>query len=213
VAAQILNSFPDGAWLVELAPLASPNLVPQAVATVLGLREGQETPLLTLLIDYLRDKHLLLLLDNCEHVVGSCAQLIESLLQTCPHLRILTTSREALSIAGEMIFAVPSLSLPDPHPPTVDALRQCESVCLFLERARSGLPDFQLTVDNASAVAQVCRRLDGIPLALELAAAKVNMLRVEQIAARLSDRFHLLTGGSRTALPRQQTLLATMDWS
>jgi transcriptional regulator with XRE-family HTH domain len=212
-AAQILNSFPDGVWLVELASLADSGLVSQAVGTVLGIREGQETPLLTLLIDYLRDKRLLLLLDNCEHVVDTCAQLSETLLQSCSHLHILTSSREALGIAGETIFHVPSLSLPDTQHQTPDELSQCESVRLFIERAKSALPDFQLTAKNASAIAQVCQQLDGIPLALELAAAKVNVLRVEQIAARLSDRFLLLTGGSRTALPRHQTLRATMDWS
>jgi predicted ATPase/class 3 adenylate cyclase len=208
------DRFPDGVWLVELAPLADPALVPQAVATVLDLREDAGRPLLATLTDFLRGKDLLLIIDNCEHVVDACAQLAETLLRACPQVRILASSREALGIAGEVAWRVPSLATPDPHRlPGIETLTQYEAVQLFVERAQSVLPGFTLTNANAPALAQVCARLDGIPLAIELAAARLRVLTVEQIAARLDDRFRLLTGGSRTALPRHQTLQALIDWS
>jgi len=214
VAAETLERFPDGTRLVALAPLADPALVPQTVATALGVREGPGRPALMALTDYLHSKSLLLILDNCEHLVEACAQLVDALLHGAPNLEILASSREALGIAGEASFRVPPLSLPDArHLPPVEALSQYEAVRLFTERAALALPDFALTDQIAAAVAQVCQRLDGIPLAIELAAARVRVLAVEEIAARLDDRFRLLTGGSRTALPRQQTLRATMDWS
>jgi predicted ATPase/class 3 adenylate cyclase len=206
--------FPDGAWLVELAPLADPALVPQAVASALDLREDAGRPLLNTLTDFLRGKDLLLIIDNCEHVVDACAQLAETVLRACPRVRILASSREALGIAGEVAWRVPSLATPDPRRlPPIETLTQYEGVRLFVERAAAVLPGFTVTNANAPAIAQVCARLDGIPLALELAAARVNVLRVEQIAARLDDRFRLLTGGSRGAVPRQQTLRALIDWS
>jgi len=206
--------FPDGVWLVELAPLADATLVPRAVASALGLREEAGRPILATLTDFLRARHLLLILDNCEHVLEACAQLAAALLRGCPNVRILASSREALGSAGEAPFRVPSLATPDPRRlPPIETLADYEAVRLFVERATTVLPGFRLTSDNAPAVAQVCARLDGIPLALELAAARVNVLRVEQIAARLDDRFRLLTGGSRTAVPRQQTLRALIDWS
>jgi predicted ATPase/class 3 adenylate cyclase/Tfp pilus assembly protein PilF len=213
-AADLLEQFPDGVWLVELAPLPDPSLVPQAVASALCVREESGRRLLTTLTDYLCAKNLLLILDNCEHVVAACAQLAEHLLHGCSHLRILATSRAALGIGGETTLLVPSLSLPDPRillP--FETLSQYEAVRLFIDRALAALPGFSVTNQNAPAVAQICHRLDGIPLAIELAAARVKVLAVEQILARLSDRFRLLTGGSRTALPRQQTLSALIDWS
>jgi predicted ATPase/class 3 adenylate cyclase/Tfp pilus assembly protein PilF len=224
VAAHMLEEYPEGVWLVELAALADPALVPQTVAVALGVREAAGSvpggrSLTQTLVDYLRPRHTLLVLDNCEHLLSACAQLADSLLHACPDLRILTTSRAALGIAGELTYRVPSLSLPDLRrlPPVgaglVSALTQYEAVRLFIERAIFSQPGFAVTNSNALAVAQVCQRLDGIPLAIELAAARVKLLSVEQIAERLDDRFRLLTGGSRTALPRQQTLRALIDWS
>jgi len=212
VAADLLSSFADGVWFIELAPLADPALLPQTVATTLGLRVEGNRPVFTALIENLREKTILLVLDNCEHLINSCARLAEALLSTCPDLRILASSREALGIPGETAFRVLSLSLPEASA-SFETLVECEAGRLFIERASAILPDFAVTSHNAPAIAEVCRRLDGIPLAIELAAARVSVLRVEQIAARLSDRFRLLTGGSRTALPRQQTLRATIDWS
>jgi predicted ATPase/transcriptional regulator with XRE-family HTH domain len=214
VASQIVAEYPDGVWLVELAPLADPTLVPQTVATALGLKQEPGRPLLATLTDNLRGKQVLLILDNCEHLIATSAQLAEAVLRACPKLRLLATSREPLGIAGEVPFLVPSLSSPDPlHPIPVDTLTQYEAVQLFVDRAVTALPGFAVTNANAPSVVQVCHQLDGIPLAIELAAARVKLLQVEQIAERLDDRFQLLTGGSRTALPRHQTLAALIDWS
>jgi len=215
VAADLLAAFPDGVWLVELAPLVDPVLVPQTAAVAVGLREELGRPILDTLLGHLRAKIALLLLDNCEHLVAACAQLGEMLLRQCPDVRILASSREALGVPGEIVYRVPSLAFPPPQSPVADvqSLLHYESTRLFGARASAALPGFTLTQDNAAAVAQICYRLDGIPLAIELAAARVALLRVEQIAARLDDRFRLLTGGSRTALPRHQTLRASIDWS
>jgi predicted ATPase/class 3 adenylate cyclase len=214
LAAELLDGFADGVWLADLAPLADPMLVPQAVASALAVREQPERPLVQTLQDVLRPKHLLLLLDNCEHLVAACAALAEALLRACPELRILATSREALGIAGEATWRVPPLASPDPERlPSLESLVQYEAVRLLLDRAELAAPSFTITQQNAAAVAQVCQQLDGVPLALELAAARIKVLSVEQLAARLSDRFRLLTGGSRSALPRQQTLRALVDWS
>jgi predicted ATPase/class 3 adenylate cyclase len=214
VAADLVEKFADGVWLVELAALSDPALVPQTVATALGVREEPGRPLIATLTDYLRPRSLLLVLDNCEHLLVASAQLAEALLRACPNLRILSSSREALGIAGEMAYRVPSLSLPElQRLPSVEALTQFEAVRLFVDRAVASLPSFALNDQNAMMVAQVCHRLDGIPLAIELAAARVKALPVAKIAERLDDRFRLLTGGSRTALPRQQTLRALIDWS
>jgi predicted ATPase/class 3 adenylate cyclase len=214
VAAELLELFPDGVWLVEFASLADPLLVPQTIAAALDVRESSGRPIVNILIDYLRSKEALLILDNCEHLLSSCAQVIEILLQACPNLCVLATSREALDIPGEMTFRVPSLSLPDTHQiPPVESLTQYESIRLFVERAEAVQPGFSLTSANASSIAQICLRLDGIPLAIELAVARVKMMPVEQVTARLDNRFRLLTGGSRTALPRHQTLQALIDWS
>lgn len=213
-AAQVLDNFTDGVWLVELAPLSEAALLPQTVASALEIGQVADQPPLTLLLNYLRDRSLLMLLDNCEHLVEAAAQLADTLLRQCPHLHILATSREALNISGETAWLVPSLSLPEPgEQPPLATLQQADAVCLFVERATAVLPSFHLTEQNAAVVAQVCRRLDGLPLALELAAARVKLLRVEQIAARLDDRFRLLAGRSRTVLPRHQTLGALIDWS
>jgi predicted ATPase/class 3 adenylate cyclase len=212
-AAEATESFSHGVWLAELAALSDPALLPQTVASVLGVREQPGRALLDTLQDYLRPKRLLLLLDNCEHLMAASAQLASRLLPACPQLKLLTTSREALSVAGEVTFQVPSLSLPEALDATPEVLAQSEAGRLFVERAQAVRPGFTLTHANAGAVTQICRRLDGIPLALELAAARVKLLTPEQIAARLDDRFRLLTGGSRSALPRQQTLQALIDWS
>jgi predicted ATPase len=214
VAARVLEAFPDGAWLVELAPLADPALVAQSLAGTLGVREQPERALFEVLADYLRAKHLLLILDNCEHLIGACAEAADRLLHAATGVKILASSREALGIAGETTFRVPSLPSPAADSAlSLEALGQFEAVRLFVARAQLALPSFALTQQNMLAVAQVCRRLDGIPLALELAAARVKLLRAEQIAARLDDSFRLLTSGSRTALPRQHTLRALIDWS
>jgi predicted ATPase/class 3 adenylate cyclase/Tfp pilus assembly protein PilF len=212
--ADLLQEYADGVWLVELAPLSDPMLVPQAVATALGVKEEAERALLQTLIEYLRPRRLLLLLDNSEHLLAACASLAEALLRACPQLRMLATSREGLGIAGETTYRVPSLSSPHPNDAaSPESLSQYEAVRLFIDRATAVQPGFSVTNRNAPALAQLCYRLDGIPLAIELAAARVRAIPVEQIASRLDDRFRLLTGGSRTALPRQQTLRALVDWS
>jgi predicted ATPase/DNA-binding SARP family transcriptional activator len=213
-ATNLLDRYPNGVWWADLAALADPLLVPQAVATALGVREQPGRPLPELLVEYLRAKQSLLLLDNCEHLVGACAQLAEHWLGACPDLHILATSREALRTGGEITWPVPSLGLPEAQPsPPVEELSRYEAIRLFVERAATVLPTFRLTAANGSTVAQICRRLDGLPLAIELAAARVRVLHVEQIAARLDDALRLLTAGRRTALPRHQTLRAALDWS
>ena len=213
VAGEVVEEYEDGAWVVELAPLSDPELVPQAVASVLGVREVPGSPLLKTLADHLLSKSMLLVLDNCEHLIDSSASLAEALLRRCPDLSILATSREALGLTGESSWPVPPLSLPDPrHLPAVESLPSYEAARLFIERAVAVEPGFEPNSQNAMAIAQVCYRLDGMPLAIELAAARVRVLSVEQISSRLDDRFGLLTGGGRTALPRQKTLRAAMDW-
>jgi len=212
---ELLAQFPDGIWMIELAPVSDPALITQTIAFVFGLRESPDRPLIDLIIDYLRVKKMLVILDNCEHLIDDCAKLAELLIQSCANLKILASSRETLGVSGETTYRVPSLSLPQTSQNFEDFenLLEFESIQLFVDRAIAANSNFQLSGVNASAVAQVCRRLDGIPLALELAAARVKVLSVEQIAERLDDRFRLLTGGSRTALPRQQTLRALIDWS
>jgi len=213
-AVQLLDVFPNGVWLVELAPLVDPSLMPQTVAAVLGVKEESGRSILATLTDHLHGKKSLLILDNCEHIIQASAQLSDALLHTCPEVHILTTSREMLGVAGERVFHVSSLSTPDSHKRMlIEDMMNYEAVRLFVERAATVIPNFILTSENAPAVVQVCQRLDGIPLAIELAAARVATLRIEQIATRLDDAFHLLTSGSRTALPRQQTLRALIDWS
>lgn len=214
VAASVLDRFKDGAWFVELAPLADAALVPSAVATALGLREESDKPLLTTLLDFLCQRQLLIILDNCEHLVEACAHFADSVLRTSHKTRILASSREPLTIGGELAWRVSPLPAPDPKVPTsVVQLTQYAAVRLFIERARFTHASFEVTNDNAPSVSQICWQLDGVPLAIELAASRVKAMRVEQIAERLGDRFRLLTGGSRTALPRHQTLRATIAWS
>jgi non-specific serine/threonine protein kinase len=214
VAGELLEDFRDGVWVADLSPLSEPDLVTHSVAAVLKVQEGPNRPLLDGLCDYLRPRQVLLVLDNCEHLITACAQLAETLLQAGAHVRILATSRESLGLSGETVWRVPSLSLPVlSQPVAAAALRQYEAVRLFAERAGAVNATFIVGDDNAATVAEVCRRLDGIPLAIELAAARLKGLSLDQINDRLNDRFRLLTGGSRTAVARQRTLEATVDWS
>ena len=214
VAADLMDDYPDGVWLVELAPLTDALLVPQAVASVLGVKEEAGRPVIEALAKYAKDRQLLLILDNCEHMVQQCAELAKQLLQAGPHLKVLASSREHLRVAGETIYLVPALATPDPYGKFIHtALTDYEAARLFVDRAVAVQPAFEISEQNAAAVAEVCYRLDGIPLAIELAASRARVLSVESIAARLNDRFRLLTGGDRTALPRQQTLRALIDWS
>jgi predicted ATPase/DNA-binding SARP family transcriptional activator/DNA-binding CsgD family transcriptional regulator len=214
VAEEVLGTYQDGAWVADLAPLSNPGLLPQVVAAALGVRERPGAPFMVTLQEALRDKELLLVLDNCEHLIDACAHLAETLLGSCPGLRILATSREALGVAGEGIWVVPPLALPDPRRPTIpEQLAVIGSVRLFLDRARYRQPTFALSPQNASAVAEICRRLDGIPLAIEFAAARVATMSVEEIAARLENSLGLLTRGNRRAAPRQRTLREALDWS
>lgn len=205
--------FKHGVWWVDLSRLSDPALVPQAVAAVFGLRESSAAPLITLITNYLRTKQTLLIFDNCEHLIDACARLIDMLLSACPKLRIVATSREAIDLTGESVYRVPSLELPAAgYEASPEQLMQSDASRLFVERAMTVAANWQFEA-HASTIARICARLDGIPLAIELAAVRLKLLSTEQIAARLDDRFHLLTGGSRTALPRHQTLRATMDWS
>jgi predicted ATPase/DNA-binding SARP family transcriptional activator len=252
VADDIADDYAEGVWFVDLSRLTDPALVPQAVAAVLAVGEQPHRPLPDTLAEFLRARHLLLVLDNCEHLISACAGLVEALLSHCPALRILATSRQSLGLTGEVVWPLSGLSVPParglgpptPTPtrsvaptfwsastpggspslqtfeheheheqPAPDPLLQYEAVRLLVERARAATGTFTLSETSAPSIVQICRRLDGIPLAIELAAARMKALSVEEIAARLDDRFRLLTGGSRTALPRQQTLRATMDWS
>ncbi len=214
VAAEVVSNHPDGVWFVELAPISDARLVPQAVATVLGVREEPGRSILDALLQHVRDRSLLLVLDNCEHVIDACATLVHQLLQASAGLSILASSRERFNIAGETVHHVPPLAVPTPDSkPSADAAGASEAVRLFVERARGTQPAFALNDRNTGAVVEICRRLDGIPLALELAAARLRALPVEEIAARVNDRFRLLASGERTALPRQKTLRALIDWS
>jgi non-specific serine/threonine protein kinase len=214
VARTVLKRFTDGVWLVELGPLADAALVAHSVAAVMGVRESAGQSTASAIIARLRARRLLLVLDNCEHLLDACARLVDDVLRACPDVHVLTTSREPLGITGETAWRVPSLAVPDlQRLPPLAELRRNPAIQLLTERALASKPQFELTDRNGPAAARVCARLDGIPLAIELAAARVATLSLDQIAARLDRRFRLLTGGSRTALPRQQTLRATLDWS
>ncbi len=222
VALNELDSYEHGAWIVELAPLADPESLVQAVASTLGVRAQGERTVLETLEGWLRDKRLLVILDNCEHLVAACAQLTERLLGGCAGLRVLATSRESLGVAGEVAWPVPALAVPaiaTPVPGALaeavdrDRLLECEAVRLFLDRAALAKPSFGGVDTFGPAVAELCRRLEGIPLAIELAAARVKVLSVDQILEKLCDRFRLLTGESRTAPTRQRALQTTLDWS
>jgi predicted ATPase/DNA-binding CsgD family transcriptional regulator len=199
-AAEVTPDYEDGTWLVELAAVTDPGGVAAVVATAVGLREVPDRPLADALVGFLRDKSLLLIVDNCEHVVDAAARLIDSVLRTCPRVRILATSREPLGCVGETTWRVPSLM-------------ESEAVKLFTERAHAARPELAIGAADEAAIVAICRQLDGIPLAIELAAARVPVFSIQQIAARLDDRFRLLSAGPRTALPRQQTLLAAVEWS
>jgi predicted ATPase/class 3 adenylate cyclase len=214
VAADVLDEYPDGVWLVELAHVSDGRLLPQVVAFVLGVRDRPGRPMVETLAQHVADRKLLIILDNCEHMLQACAELARRGLQAAPKLKILASSREHLHVAGEATYSVPALALPDASATVpLETLSQYEALRLFVERATAAQPSFQMTSRNAAIITEICRRLDGIPLAIELAAARVRALSVEQIAARLGDRFRLLAGGDRTSLPRQQTLRALIDWS
>jgi len=214
IAQDLVGIFEHGIWLIELAPLADPELIPNTIASTLGVHLESPHRVTDSLIAFLQPRTTLLLLDNCEHLIGHCATLVDTILRACPRVRILATSREALGIAGERAWRVPSLVLPAPRMElSLDSATKSDAVRFFVDRAQAVAPQFALSSTNVSAVVRICARLDGIPLALELAAARMKLLSVEQISARLDDRFQLLTGGSRTAVPRQQTLRATIDWS
>ena len=213
-AADELLSYPDGVWFVELAPVSDPSLVPQTVSEALGIREASGEALTQTLISALKDKSVLLILDNCEHLLEGAARLADALLKSCSKLKVLASSREPLGIAGERSYRAPSLSLPQlSQTYTPESLSQYESVRLFVERAVAAKSDFALTSQNVKCAASICYHLDGIPLAIELAAARVRAMPLEQIENRLDNRFRLLTGGNRTGLPRHQTLRALIDWS
>ncbi len=209
-AGDLVDAYPDGVWFVELASLTEPDLALPAVAGVLGARGHPERPLVETVCRHLKGKRTLLVLDNCEHLIEACAELADAMLGSCPELRVLATSREPLGVSGETLWPVSPLSVPETED---EDPRRYEAVRLFLDRAKSRLPAFDLAPGNTRAVVEVCRRLDGIPLAIELAAARVAALAVEQVAERLSDSLALLTGGPRTADARHRTLRATLDWS
>jgi predicted ATPase/class 3 adenylate cyclase len=220
VAGRVAERFEDGVWLAELAALADPGEIGPEIARALGVSELPGRPATDVIADFLASKELLLVLDNAEHLIEGVARLTERLLASAPGLRILTTSREALAVPGEAVVQVPSLTCPVgvdaggvASATSLDEASGTEAVALFTERACSVLPSFELTGTNVSAVSEICRRLDGIPLAIELAAGRVAAMSPEEIAVGLSDRFRLLTGGRRTAVPRQQTLHALIDWS
>jgi predicted ATPase/class 3 adenylate cyclase/DNA-binding CsgD family transcriptional regulator len=201
LAAQVVGEFPDGVWFVDLAPITNPVVVPLTVARTLGLPDQPGRSTMEILLGFVGDRRMLLLLDNCEHLLDACGQLVVELFEACPRLAVLTTSREPLGLAGELTWRVPSLSLDD------------EAIELFTERARRTRPDFRVTDDNLALVTEICQRLDGMPLAIELAAARTRALSLPQIVDSLHDRFRLLTGGARTAVRRQQTLRGCVDWS
>jgi len=214
VARDLLEAYPDGVWLVELAPLSEEALVPKAVAEALEVPERPGEPLTDTLAEVLRDRQLLLILDNCEHLLEATARLVDKVLDSCPSVRILATSREAIGVEGEIRWLIPPLSTPEMgRTSPLEELGAYESVRLFVERAKGRDPSFSLSPHNAFGVAEICRGLEGIPLAIELAAARVGTLSVEQISQRLANSLKLLTGGSKTQMPKQRTLRGALDWS
>ena len=213
VARDLREAFSDGVWLVELAPLADPAMIPQAILAALSIQESPETPAVQLITTYMKEKQALLIFDNCEHLVERSAELVGELLQAAPLVQVLASSREALGVYGEVILRVPSLPVPDDAESDWALIRESDAVQLFISRAESANAQRWLTAEHGPAIAQICRRLDGIPLAIEMAAARLRIFSPAQILERLDDRFRLLTGGSRTVLPRQQTLQALIDWS
>jgi predicted ATPase len=214
IGTAFLRSTSDGVWLAELAPIPDQSLVPSVIALALNIHEQPDRSLLETLVAYLKRKQLLLILDNCEHVIDEARTVTAKILQACPDVRILATSREGLRICGEETYRIPSLGVPpDTETLSSEAVSRYEAVQLFVDRARSSNKRFALTDENAPDVVEICRRIDGIPLAIELAAARVNVLSAQQLAEKLDDRFRVLTGGDRNALPRQQTMRALIDWS
>ena len=212
-ASELVGAFEDGVWLVDLAPVADRSLIAATIATTFGARAEGDVPPLSLVETALAGKRALVLLDNCEHLVEETARIAHALLRALPQLHLLGTSREALGVEGETVYRVPSMTMPASENTTPADVGDSEAGKLFLQRAQAVAPSFALTERNAAAVARVCRRLDGIPLAIELAAARLKALSVDELARRVDDRFRLLTGGLRTALPRQRTLRALVDWS
>ncbi len=214
LVSELIDEFENGVWIIELSPVTDPELVAKEISTVLKLKEDPGCDIFETVKEFLKDKKILLLFDNSEHLLTKCAQIAESLLTSCPDLKIISTSREPFNVHGETIYRIPPLSMPDKiKNESFESLSEYESVKLFLERANSVNPNFTLTQENIYTVAELCKKLDGIPLAIELASKRVNVLPVEKIYERLDDRFKLLTGGSTTALPRQKTLRALIDWS
>src|SRR5215217_5366374 len=214
VARDLMEAYSDGVWFVGLAPLSEEALVPKAVAEALEVPERPDEPLAETLKEVLGSRELLLVVDNCEHLLEATARLVDVLLDSCPRLRVLATSREALGVEGELRWPVPPLNAPDPrYSSMVEELERSESARLFLARARNRDPSFAFTPGSAQAVAEICSKLEGIPLAIELAAARVGTLPLEQISERLVGSLELLTHGGRTAAPRQQTIRGTLDWS
>lgn len=210
---KILNEYPDGIWFIGLDSLSDPDLVPQTIASVFDIRETPERPVIEILENFLKEKTALLILDNCEHLLDACAELTTTLLQSCPNIKVLATSREVLHVTGEATYQMPSLSLPKQDEVSLEVLTQYESVRLFSERAALALSSFALTSNNAKTVMDICRKVDGIPLAIELAAARINILQVEEILKQLNDSFDLLANDSRTTSAHHQTIQASMDWS
>jgi len=213
VGEELLERFTDGIWFVELAPISDPEQVPSAVARTLGVREAASRPVVDGLTFFIQRRKLFLVLDNCEHLLQACAGLAETLLRACPTLKMMASSREPLGVAGEALYRVPSLPYPEAPQAAVEGLLGYSAVSLLIDRVRLLLPDYQVTEKNAVALARICQQLNGIPLALELAAARFGVLTAEQVAERLEDAFRLLTSGTHTVLPRHQTLRATIDWS
>jgi predicted ATPase/class 3 adenylate cyclase len=214
IAADLLDDFEHGVWFVGLDAIGDPKLVPQAIAAVLALQEAPDRTLQEAMVQHLRPRSVLLFLDNCEHLIEACAAVAESILQTCPKVKILTSSREALRISGERVWPLAPLGLPKlGQLETMERLTQCAAVKLFVDRAQAANPGFEVTAATAPAVSQICLRLDGIPLAIELAAARIKVMSAERVAQRLENRFQFLRGGRRTAMPRHQTLQAAVDWS
>ncbi len=214
VGAELLDSYPDGVWLLEQAPISDGELIPSALASIFHVREAEHRSITDALVHALKMRHTLIIFDNCEHVVEPAARLIDTILRNCPHIKIIATTRQGLGIAGEAVHRVASLAVPQPSSDlTAEEAMRHGAIALFVERAIAATETFRLTDQNVFVVARLCQRLDGIALAIELAAPRLKALSVEQLEAKLSERFRILTGGSRTALPRQQTMRALVDWS
>jgi predicted ATPase len=214
VAGRTLDAYPDGAWLVDLTPVKDGNLVSGVFGSALRVHERPRQPMTQTLVEHLSGRHLLLVVDNCEHVIEDCAGLVDTILRSCPGITLLATSREPLRVTGETVWRVAALQVPDPAVRIdLQELAEYEAVGLFIDRAQLAAPGFEMSADNAPAVAELCRRLDGIPLAIELAAARAGLMSPVQIVSKLEDRFAFLTGGGRTGPARHRTMHAALDWS